>query len=97
MQKNEPITKIINTGVKLDESLHIRLRALSDIKERTPHWLMKTAIAEYVEREESRERERQEDMERWQRYKSTGHFIANKDVNTWLQSLGTDGEIPCPK
>ena len=37
-------SKTINTGIKLDETLHARLKALSAAKERTPHWLMKTAI-----------------------------------------------------
>jgi predicted transcriptional regulator len=50
MQQHD-FSKNINTGVKLDAGLHTRLKALGEVKERTPHWLMKTAIAEYVERE----------------------------------------------
>lgn len=41
--------------------------------------------------------EKQEDMERWQRYKATGNFIANEDVNTWLQNIGNSCELPCIK
>jgi predicted transcriptional regulator len=65
-------TKTINTGVKLDESLHTRIKTLSLAKDRTAHWLMKTAIEEYVAREESHERENREDMERWESHQLTG-------------------------
>lgn len=91
------MAKIINAGVKLDETLHARLKALGSIKERTPHWLMKTAIVKYLEKEETYEQEKQEDMERWQLYKTTGYAIDNEAVNHWLQSIGTDNALPCPK
>lgn len=90
-------TKTINTGVKLDESLHARLKTLSQARDRTPHWLMKTAIEEYVLREERYEREKSEDMERWERYKLTGHAVPHQKVEEWLSSWGTENELPCPK
>lgn len=89
--------KTINTGVKLEETLHTRLKALSTAKQRTPHWLMKTAIEEYVEREEAHEREKREDMERWERYKLTGYAIPHDAVDAWLASWGSENERPCPK
>ncbi|MFZ9611569.1 MAG: CopG family ribbon-helix-helix protein [Methylococcales bacterium] len=89
--------KTINTGVKLDETLHSRLKSLSMAKDRTPHWLMKVAIEEYVAREETYEQEKREDMERWQKYKLTGHAVAHEAVDAWLGSWGSEGELPCPK
>jgi len=91
------MTKTINTGIKLDETLHTRLKALGTAKERTPHWLMKAAIEEYVEREETYEREKREDMERLQRYKLGGHTIPHETVSEWLASWGSENELPCPK
>lgn len=91
------MSKSINAGVKLDESLHARLKALGALKQRTPHWLMRTAIEEYVEREEAYEREKQEDLERWQCYQMTGHDISHEQVASWLESVGTDRELPCPR
>jgi predicted transcriptional regulator len=95
--QTETMAKTINTGVKLDATLHERLKALSSLKERTPHWLMKAAIEEYVEREETYEREKNEDMERWQRYQRTGNAIPNEMVDAWLASWGSENELPCPK
>lgn len=91
------MSKTINTGVKLDESLHIRLKALSSVKECSPNWLMKIAIEDYVTREEAYEQEKREDQERWQGYKLSGYAIANDAVNDWLESWGSDHELLCPK
>lgn len=55
-------------GVKLDDSVRERLKLLGATKDRSPHWLMKQAIQEYLAREETYEREKQEDLERWQRH-----------------------------
>jgi predicted transcriptional regulator len=95
--QQETMTKTINTGIKLNETLHTRLKALSAVKERTPHWIMKAAIEEYVKREEAYEREKTEDMERWQRYKLTGYAIPHEAVGAWLESWGSESELPCPK
>jgi predicted transcriptional regulator len=51
-------------GVKLDNETRERLQQLGQRRDRSPHWLMKTAIREYLEREDRIERERQEDEER---------------------------------
>jgi len=42
-------------GVKLDDELQVRLKALSERCDRSPHWLMKKAISEYVDRMETYE------------------------------------------
>ena len=46
-------------GVKLDENTKQRLYTLGAVCERSPHWLMKTAILDYLDREEAYEGVRQ--------------------------------------
>ncbi len=58
---------------------------------------MKTSVEEYMAREEGHEQERREDMERWERYKLSGHAIAHDEVEAWLLSWGSESELPCPK
>jgi predicted transcriptional regulator len=58
---------------------------------------MKAAIEEYVAREEAYEREKREDQERWERYRVTGHAVPQEAVETWLDSWGSENELPCPK
>ena len=84
-------------GVKLDEELRKRLKTLGELKQRSPHWLMKKAIQEYLAREEAYEREKREDGERWQRYQETGEYISNEAMMSWLDTWGTDKEGECPK
>jgi predicted transcriptional regulator len=57
---------------------------------------MRTAIEQYLDREERYEREKQEDLERWTRYQATGHAVSHEDASQWLTDL-TNGKAPkCP-
>ena len=83
-------------GVKLDDELQARLKALAERCERSPHWLMKKAICEFIDREEAAEQERQLLLERWNRYQETGESVPYKTVVKWLETWGTDKEGRCP-
>lgn len=83
-------------ALKLDEDTHRRLQALGKLRDRSPQWLMRAAVLEYLEREETYERERQEDQERWERYLLSGEAVGHDEVAEWLDSIGTDSERPCP-
>jgi predicted transcriptional regulator len=71
-------------GIKIDEQTRARLKRLGEQRDRSPHWLMRTAITEYLDREERYEQEKAEDMARWERYQLTGEAIPHKDVAKWL-------------
>jgi len=83
-------------GVKLDEELQARLKALGERCERSPHWLMKKAICEFLDRMETEEKERQLLIDRWNRYQETGESISHEAVTKWLNTWGTDKESECP-
>jgi len=76
--------KTTTMGVKLDNDIRDRLKALGTAKERTPHWLMKKAIQEYLEKEEKHEREKKEDRQRWQRYQDTGEYLDHEEAKKRL-------------
>ncbi len=84
-------------GVKLDDKTRARLKALGEAKERASHWLIKTAVAEYLDREEQVERERQEDAARWERYETTGRAVHHTKAMTWLDALAKGKRRPCPR
>lgn len=79
--------KTTTMGVKLGDDVRERLKALGIVKERTPHFLMKKAIEEYLAKEEVSEREKQEDLARWQRYQDTGEHLGHDEVRTRLTRL----------
>lgn len=83
-------------GVKVDEETRDRLRALARALDRTPHWLMRRALEEYLEREERTERERVEDAERWEHYLLTGRAVPHEEVRSWLAALADGEDEPCP-
>jgi len=42
-------------SIKFDDALKGRARQLAEVRRRSSHWIMREAIAQYVEREEKRE------------------------------------------
>ncbi len=74
-------------GVKLDDKIRGRLKAMGEQKERSPHWLMRRAIEEYLDREEAFEHEKQEDMQRWQQYMDTGEYISHDKMKDKLMGF----------
>ena len=74
-------------GVKLDRSVQTRLKALAQQKERSPHWLLKKAVEEYLAREEEWEREKREDHRRWEQYAETGESYSLDQVAGWMKGL----------
>jgi predicted transcriptional regulator len=83
-------------GVKLDDNTRLRLRALGEVRHRSPHWLMKAAIERYLDQEERYEREKREDMERWEAYRLTGEAIPHEAATAWLGKLAQGKAGPCP-
>lgn len=84
-------------GIKLDEDTKNRLKALGKIRDRSPHYLMRKAIEEYLEREERYEREKAEDIAEYKDYVLTGKAIDNERVVAWLEDLAQGKNMPCPK
>lgn len=74
-------------GVKLDAETRARLKKLGEVKHRSPHWLMKEAIRQYLEAEERYEQEKAEDLARYQAYLDTGTHITHTDMMAWLDEL----------
>ena len=85
------------TSVKLDDELKNRIQHLADAWQRSPHWIMREAIREYVEREELRERFKQEALASWVAYQETGRHLTGQEVRDWLNTWGTDEETEVPQ
>lgn len=84
------------TSIKLDDELKGRVQHLADARRRTSHWIMREAIAQYVEREEKRETLNQDTLKAWEEFKATGVHATAEEVDKWLASWGTENELPAP-
>ena len=49
------MAKMTTIGVKLNEDIRTRLKTLGESRDRTPHWVMKKAITEFLDRGEELE------------------------------------------
>jgi len=83
-------------AIKIDADIKARMKRLADARHRTPHWLMREAITQYVEREEKREAFRQAGLAAWAEYQATGQHVTADEADTWLARLesGQDAEPP---
>ena len=74
-------------GIKLDDDTRNRLKALGEKRDRSPHWLMKAAIEDYLRREERYEKEKAEDLARYEQYQVSGKVVSEERVEEWLVGL----------
>lgn len=83
-------------AVKLDDATYSRLKALGESRQRAPHWLMKEAIKQFLDREEAAESRKKDTLERIARFEKTGESIPFEAVDAWLATWGTENEGKCP-
>ena len=83
-------------AVKLDAETHDRMRELAKARQRTPHYLMREAISQYIEREEKRETFRRDALEAWSAYQASGLHVTQAEADDWLARLemGQDAGPP---
>jgi predicted transcriptional regulator len=85
------------TSVKIDDELKSRVQHLADLRQRSAHWIMREAIAQYVEREEARESFKQEATASWNAYQDTGRHLTGQELRSWLNDWGTEAEAALPE
>ena len=84
------------TSVKLDNAMKERVHRLAAARRRSPHWVMREAVEQYVEREEKREQLRQDALAAWADYQTTGLHVTAKEADAWLAKIeaGKHADIP---
>jgi len=87
----------MSTSVKLDNNLKGRIQHLANLRHRSAHWIMREAIKDYVDREESRESFKQEALDSWKSYQETGRHLTGEEVKSWLEEWGADNEKVIPQ
>ncbi|SJM94017.1 CopG family ribbon-helix-helix protein [Crenothrix polyspora] len=79
-------------AVKLDDVIYDRLKVLGEVRQRSPHWLMKEAIRQYLDREEAAEHIRRDTLQRLAQFEADGKTVPDDAVDAWLASWGTDSD-----
>ncbi len=89
--------KASTTSLKLDAEVKQRVQRLADARRRSPHWLMREAIEEYVEREEKRQQLRRDALAAWTHYQMTGLHATAEEADAWLAKLEAGKKVAPPK
>ena len=83
-------------AIKLDDDTKDRVKRLAEARQRTPHWLMREAIAQYVDREEKREAFRQDTLKAWANFRDTGLHATADEADAWLAQLEDGKDVDPP-
>jgi predicted transcriptional regulator len=84
------------TTVRLQPELEQSLLAMSNSMNRSKSFLINQALKEFVDRQSL-------EQERWQQTLAAmesvakGQVVAAEDVHAWLESWGSDKELPAPE
>ncbi len=82
--------------IKLDDADRDRIASLATAKKRTPHYLMKEAILEYVKKEEARQNFIATAESSFEHYKETGLHITLDEFSHWVDEVQEIPEAPAP-
>ncbi|HEU5339782.1 CopG family ribbon-helix-helix protein [Edaphobacter sp.] len=85
------------TSLKLDSGTKARVQRLAAARRRSPHWMMREAIEQYVEREEKREQLREDAVAVWTHFQETGLHVTAEDADAWLAKLEAGRKAAKPK
>jgi predicted transcriptional regulator len=85
------------TSLKLDNEMKERVQQLAAARRRSPHWVMREAIEQYVEREEKREQFQQAALAAWAHYQATGLHVTGEEADSWLARLEAGEDAPTPE
>ena len=90
------MTSIRPAAIKLDQDMLDRIKRLAAAKGRSTHWMLRQAVSQFIEREESREVFRAAALEAWHQYQVTGLHVTHDYADAWLARLqaGENAAIP---
>ena len=91
------MASISTTSLKIDNAIKERVYRLASARRRSPHWIMREAVEQYVEREEKRERLRQDALAAWADYQTTGLHVTAEEADAWLAGLEAGKHAAIPK
>ena len=85
------------TSLKLDDELKERLARVAAARRRTPHWMMREAVAEYVARQED-DLEGEADAEAaWEEFQRDRLGVPGDVMDEYLLALSRGERPPPPK
>jgi predicted transcriptional regulator len=91
------VPSFATTSVKLEPDVKERLQRLAEARQRKPHWLMREAISQYLEREEKRQALYDDASKAWEEYQANGLHVTLAEADAWLAELEAGNDVEPPK
>ncbi len=80
-------------GIRLDDSVQARLKALGKVLDRSPHHLLKQAVIAFISEEERKLSDLRDMQERWEAYATTGKSISHEEMLVWADEAISKDQI----
>lgn len=90
-------TVTVPMSLRIDSDIKTRLQAIAQRHKRSAHALAQEAVSLFVEKQEAKDKWNQEAIAAYNDYKTTGLHITHEELETWLDTWGTDNEQPAPQ
>jgi predicted transcriptional regulator len=84
-------------SLRLDQAVRDRLSGLAKRQKRSSHALALEAIEAYIAQKELETARNQEALAAWKHYQETGLHVTGEEVIAWLETWGTENELPPPQ
>lgn len=84
------------TSIKLDPEMKDRLERIAERRRRAPHWLLREAVEQFVDREERRAAFLQDAVNAWEDFEATGLHLTSLEADQWLAALEAGEDIDPP-
>lgn len=84
------------TSVRLQPDIEQELDALATNLQRSKSWVINEAVREYLERQDQEKTRWQETLKAMDSV-AKGQVVSSAAVDAWLESWGTEDELPPPK
>ena len=97
LSKTEKQPSPATVTIKLDPSDRERIASLAVAMKRTPHYLMKEAILDYIRREEAAQNFINAAEASYDHYKQTGLHITLDQFGRWVDELQENPNTPIPE
>lgn len=85
------------TSVKLDEATKERVRKIAAERHRSPHWIMKEAITQYIEEADWRAELHRAGNAAWADYQSNGLHLTQEEMEVWFARIAAGEDVPPPE
>ncbi len=82
--------------MNIDPEMRERMKRLAERRQRTPDWLTRDAVSQYVAREEARDAFLQQARDAWQEHRQTGLQAGAEEVLEWIATWGGESETAAP-